>query len=567
MTRFVSLRSPGEQGLPVAPRGSVATETKRLGSTRSAVTAATVVACATLLVAPLIPGALATGSPSGLVGLPVESLVVVLVLVAAAAVSVRAIAAALFGAVVVAAILVAALDLGFRATVDRPFSLAEDGGALVSAFGVVEDTTGTVAAILIVAVLAGLAVAAAVGLARAALRVGRTIVGTGDRGLATVAFVTAAWVVCSLAGTHLAPGAPVAASASGDALLATSLRAVTSIQEQRAFELAVATDRYDAVPGDELLSALAGKDVVIAFVESYGRVAVEESSFTRGIHRALEEGGALLARNGYAAQSAFLTSPTFGGVSWLAHATLQSGVWVDSQPKYDRLVSGDRLTLSRAFEAAGWRTVAVVPSNDREWETGTSFYGLDSVLDSRDLGYRGPEFGYARMPDQYTWQAFRDRELAEAHAPLMAEIDLVSSHTPWTPLPEIVPWAQLGDGTVFAPQAVAGEPAVVAWADPERVRELYGESVEYSLETVFSFLETYDQPDLVLVLVGDHQPARVVSGPDAGHDVPVTIISKDPEVFAHLASWRWDAGVHPSPDAPVWRMDEFRDRFFAAFSG
>jgi len=493
--------------------------------------------------------------------------VVVLVLVAADRRPLRATAAGAFGVVVVAAIVVATLDSWFRASIDRPFSLAEDGGALVSAWGVVEDATGPITAVLAVALLVGLAGAAALAVAWAALRVAATVVDAGRGGRIAAAVVTAAWIASSLAGIQVLPGAPVAASRSGDALVGSSMRAVTSIRDQRAFERALESDRLDGVPGEELLTALAGKDVIVAFVESYGRVAVEESAFTDGVADALERGERILDRNGYSSQSAFLTSPTFGGVSWLAHATLQSGVWVDAQSKYDRLISEDRLTLSRAFESAGWRTVAVVPSNTRAWEAGTSFYGFDGVLDARNMGYRGPAFGYARMPDQYAWRVFHDRELAEqGRAPLMAEIDLVSSHTPWTPLPSLVPWSEVGDGSVFASQPADGMSPVIAWSDPEQVKALYGQSVEYALSTVFSFLETYDHSDLVLVVLGDHQPARIVSGPAADHDVPVTIISKDPAVFASISSWRWQDGVHPSADAPVWRMDDFRDRFIEAYS-
>jgi hypothetical protein len=170
------------------------------------------------------------------------------------------------------------------------------------------------------------------------------------------------------------------------------------------------------------------------------------------------------------------------------------------------------------------------------------------------------------MPDQYTWKHFYDRELAHPHPPVMAEIDFVSSHTPWTPLPRLVPWPEVGDGSVFDPQPAEGLAPVVAWSDPELVRELYGRSVEYTLEAMFSFLETHPQPDLVLVVVGDHQPARIVSGPDADHDVPVSIISNDPGVLSRIAPWGWESGLHPSPDAPVWRMDRFRDRFLEAFS-
>ena len=63
---------------------------------------------------------------------------------------------------------------------------------------------------------------------------------------------------------------------------------------------------------------------------------------------------------------------------------------------------------------------------------------------------------------------------------------------------------------------------------------------------MFSFLHTYDQPNLVLIVLGDHQPARIVSGADADHDVPISIISKDPTVFDKIASWHWQAGVLPT---------------------
>ncbi len=211
----------------------------------------------------------------------------------------------------------------------------------------------------------------------------------------------------------------------------------------------------------ELLTALAGKDVVVAFVESYGKVAVQDPAFTDGVAKALEDGEAQLDRNGYSAQSAFLTSPTFGGVSWLAHSTLQSGVWVDSQTEVrpaDRPRTGSP-SPAPSTTPAGARS----PSCRRTiepWPEGTSFYGFDAVLDARSMGYRGPAFGYARMPDQYTWQVLHERELSEGREPVMAEIDLVSSHTPWTPLPALVPWAQVGDGAVFASQPAESESPV-----------------------------------------------------------------------------------------------------------
>ena len=57
-----------------------------------------------------------------------------------------------------------------------------------------------------------------------------------------------------------------------------------------------------------------------------------------------------------------------------------------------------------------------------------------------------------------------------------------------------------------------------------------------------------------------------MSGTDADHDVPITVISKDPAVFESIAAWGWQSGVLPSANAPVWPMDQFRDRFIDAFS-
>jgi hypothetical protein len=67
------------------------------------------------------------------------------------------------------------------------------------------------------------------------------------------------------------------------------------------------------------------------------------------------------------------------------------------------------------------------------------------------------------------------------------------------------------------------------------------------------------------VILGDHQPFPLVAGSNASHDVPISIIAKDPAVLDRVAGWKWQDGLNPSPKAPVWRMDTFRDRFLTAF--
>src|SRR6185503_19397283 len=102
-----------------------------------------------------------------------------------------------------------------------------------------------------------------------------------------------------------------------------------------------------------------------------------------GVAGVADRGTAELRAAGFASRSAFLTSPTFGGLSWLAHSTLQSGIRVDGQRRYDQLVANDRLTLTRAFKRAGWRAVGVMPANHRAWPQGSTYCHCDKVYDRR----------------------------------------------------------------------------------------------------------------------------------------------------------------------------------------
>jgi hypothetical protein len=464
------------------------------------------------------------------------------------------------GALLGALVLLKLLDMGFVEALDRPFNPVTDRGYLGPAFGVLRDSVGGTGAVLatlgILLLVGGLIALLVLAVLRLA-RLGRRHRLGGARLLAALAAV---WLVG--AGT----GGAVTATNAAALAAGQTRQVVVGLRDQREFDRAVAVDRYRNAPAADLLTGLRGKDVVIAFVESYGRVAVQDSSFSPQVDAVLDDGTRRLAEAGFAARSAFLTSPTFGGISWLAHSTLQSGVWISNQQRYDRLVAGDRFTLSDAFGRAGWRTVSDIPSNLGDWPQGTDFYHYDQLYNAGNVGYRGPRFSYASMPDQYVLDAFRRLELAPAgHPPVMAEIDLVSSHTPWAPLPHAVDWAALGDGSVFNGMPQQGSAPDKLWRDPAQVRAAYGESVRYTLGTIVSFLETFPDPNLVLVVLGDHQPATIVSGPGATHDVPVSVIAHDPAVLDRISGWGWQAGLRPDPAAPVWPMDSFRDRFLAAY--
>jgi len=394
----------------------------------------------------------------------------------------------------------------------------------------------------------------------ALLRVTRVAAGHRRWALRAAAVLGVVWVALRVV------GAPVASS-SAAALAVDEVQAVRAgLADHAALTRLIAQDRFRATPGSRLLTGLRGKDVVLVFVESYGRVAVEDPSISPGVHAVLDEGNAQLQAAGFSARSAFLTSPTFGGLSWLAHSTLQSGIKVDGQRRYNQLVQASRVTLTRAFKRAGWRAVGIMPGNHRAWPEGESFYHYDKISDRRNLGYRGPDFGLPPMPDQYTLLTLQRRELGRRHRPpLFAEVDLISSHAPWTRIPELIAWDDVGDGSIFDRVPVEESTEAKIFGDATRARAAFGHSIEYSLSSVFSFVQRYGNDDLVLVVLGDHQPATIVTGQGASHDVPISVIAHDPKVLDQIAGWGWQDGLLPSPQAPVWPMEAFRDRFLTAF--
>ena len=69
----------------------------------------------------------------------------------------------------------------------------------------------------------------------------------------------------------------------------------------------------------------------------------------------------------------------------------------------------------------------------------------------------------------------------------MAEIDLITSHAPWSRTPRMIPQSAVGDGSVYdgMPEQLPSETDI--WPSPERVRAAYGEAIEYSLEALIVF--------------------------------------------------------------------------------
>lgn len=318
-------------------------------------------------------------------------------------------------------------------------------------------------------------------------------------------------------------------------------------------------------PKENLFNKLKGKDILLIFIESYGRTVFDKPEFAQHVRPVLQRGSEDLKANGIGARSAYLTSSTLGGLSWLAHGSTLSGLWINSQERYDSLIMSQRPSLNRLFKNAGWRTTAVEPAITLAWPE-SSYFGYDQIYTANNLGYKGLPFSWVTMPDQYTLSAFQKFERQPGHSPVMTEMALISSHAPWTPLPTLVDWKDVGDGSIFNPQTLAGDSPDTVWMDNDLIRTQFRKSIEYALADLVSYAVTYGDDNLVIVALGDHQPAPLVTGDSDNRDVPVHIIARDPKVLDAIKDWQWTDGMVPAANAPVWRMDELRPRLIETFS-
>ncbi|WP_425315489.1 sulfatase [Streptomyces viridochromogenes] len=524
----------------------------------------TVLAGALLLFALLVPNQLERLNPEAFFRLPAEGILLAGLLLALPPRS-RRLMAVVSGALLGLLTVLKFVDMGFYQVLARPFDLVLDWILLDDAAEFVRESFGRTGQVLAVVGVIALIVAVLVLMTLAMVRVTNLMVRNRAVATRTTLVLGTAWITCMTLSIQIT-GVPLATKGNADLVNNRVEQVQAGLKDGRVFQKQAAVDAFAKTPPDQLLTGLRGKDVLFTFIESYGRVAIDDPAMAPQIDAALKEGTSNLKAAGFQSRSAWLRSPVTGAGSWLAHSTFLSGLWIKNQQRYRSLTTSDRATLNSYFRKTGaWRTVGVVPGVRRAWPEG-KYFALDHIYDSEHLGYQGPYFSWTPVPDQFSLEAFQRLEHGKKdREPIMAEIILASSHNPWSPIARMVDWDDLGDGSVFHQIKKEGTDPKEVWQDPERVRTEYRRAIEYSLHSLTEWVERYGTDDTVLVFLGDHQPVPTVTAGNTSKDVPVTIVARDQKVLDRIADWNWTDGLKPAENAPTWGMDKFRDRFLTAY--
>jgi hypothetical protein len=292
------------------------------------------------------------------------------------------------------------------------------------------------------------------------------------------------------------------------------------------------------------LNRVAGADVVLLFIESYGAVSWDRPAFSRALAPGRADLQSAIADTGRRVATAYVQSPTFGGKSWLAHISLLSGIDVLDEDTNAALMAEKRQTLVTEFGSRGYRTVAIMPGLQRGWPEG-SFYGFNEIYGAERLAYHGPEFGWWDITDQFALARMDELFIAPPqHTPVFVFMPSISSHTPFLPTPPYQPdWKR-----VLTPHPYDEVIVERAWSEHPDWTDLgpgYVKAMQYVYTTLSGYLRLRPDRDLVMIIVGDHQPPAAVSGEGATWNVPIHVVTGRGAVLDRLVDQGFREGLVP----------------------
>lgn len=313
-------------------------------------------------------------------------------------------------------------------------------------------------------------------------------------------------------------------------------------------------------------------DVHLFLVESYGRLLIADSQVGPGWIEHVDDMQRRLSEAGWHMVSGFSQAPVSGGRSWLAEATLLTGMWVPYEATFQQLVANiDRTPNLVAFlDSQGYETVLLAPKDrPRPGVEMVNRYNWDQQILALDLEYTGPSYGWGIIPDQYSLGYAHDNVWSKIDGPIFTNFHMVSSHAPWQVVPEVVDdWRAIADMALpseaeehkqLAPERELWERArhyrrgwtrnaYMGDADALNV-EAFATAIHYDLEVLTRHLLEQDGDQLV-VIMGDHQPP-LLSSEDGSYDVPVHVLARDPDMLRMFAEVGFVEGLRLEGLAPT----------------
>jgi phosphoglycerol transferase MdoB-like AlkP superfamily enzyme len=295
-------------------------------------------------------------------------------------------------------------------------------------------------------------------------------------------------------------------------------------------------DRYEPLMKVRLAKR---PNVYFLVIEAYGEV-LSTWDMATSYRDLMARSQAVLTANGYKTSTAYSTAPVHGGRSWLSTSTMQTGILIDQPTSYAAFEAASRRipTLAGFFKEQGYHTASLEPGTKaRVGVSDGDLYGHETRVDATRLEYTGEPHGFGGIPDQYSLETFRARFLPGLADPRYVFYMTVSTHFPWTA--ETVP--SYHGGGDWPP--LAGESAIGS-----DLRRWYVRSIEYTWRILLDLLVADRSPDIVVVVLGDHQPRLESNQPgEVTLDSPLHVLSRDGAFVDRFTARGFEPGLYAEP--------------------
>jgi hypothetical protein len=302
-------------------------------------------------------------------------------------------------------------------------------------------------------------------------------------------------------------------------------------------------------------------DVDIYVVESYGRILWEQGGLRKRHLTFLEALEQRLTAGGWHAASAFSASPVRGARSWLADASMLVGSPIRYEAVFHHTLDQleKRSTLVKFFQRQGYETVLGAPSNRRRpGVLVTNIFGYDRIVQLDTLKYTGPAVGWGVVPDQYSLSFVEENLVRKATKPRFMNFHLVTSHAPWTSIPErLANWRDLnkvsGKRLQTPSQSIEQTLRRLGHYDREN-RDIvyrpykakyvdgYVATITYDLDLLADLLVADTRRDRIAIVLGDHQPP-LVSPANASYDSPIHVLARDETLLKEFLARGFKKGL------------------------
>ena len=304
----------------------------------------------------------------------------------------------------------------------------------------------------------------------------------------------------------------------------------------------------ESPPLESDLRVLGGAEVKVVFLESYGATTYERDDLFEVIHPGRQSLEQAANAQGRQVLSAFVRAAAFGGASDLSHLSFLSGIDLTDPIRHDLLITTDRPTIVDTFELAGYRTIGLYPAMSWDWPE-VSFYSFDHYHDAPSLNYRGPKFGLWWLPDQFSMARIDEMYPADPDSkPRFLFYPTITTHIPFRPTPPYQPdWSRVTSDQPYSDEAAAK--AMADAIDWHGLFQGYINTINYTFEWLAGYQALPQPRESVLILLGDHQPAGGITGPNATWNVPVHIITSNETIAGRLRRHGFSDGVNPPQES------------------